>query len=165
MSEDDHCHECGHGHEHGPGARHYTMVDMEVFGHNWQMAAEAQRAGDIDKVSELMLPRLSTYVNFGYGCVMAMVGAVLTATEMRTRAGVPDGAHVQLVAEQRDPSMEPTAFERVAISMIMAAGSGDFPTMHHTLKVFCPKTGDGIANLVDVQAEIMSIYQMVIECH
>jgi hypothetical protein len=163
--DDSFCFGHGHDHHHGPGAKHYDMEDMRRFGTDWIEAALSQKDGDISRVQQLLVPTMGTWVNYGHMMTMAMVGAVLTAGEMFSRAGLPGDAECVLVAEQRDPMLEPSAVERLAVKMIASAGNRDFPVMHESLKAFCPMTPTGIHNLMEVQAEILSTYRMVVECH
>lgn len=153
---EDYCREHGH--------QHYSMDDMRRMHADWEAAALAARLGDHDRVRELLVPTMGTWVNYGHMMTITALGATLTVGEMFRRSGAPQDAVCGLVATNMSPDLEATAAERVVISLILAAGNRDFPALTDALRTFCPPDNAGLDNLIDVQLELLGTYRAVIEC-
>lgn len=142
----------------------FSMEDLRQMTVDWQEAAMASVLGDAERVKSLLVPSMGCWVNYGAMMTIAMLGATLTASAMRERAGVPPDAECVIGATDLRPDIEASAATRMAINLLLAAGNRDYPTLESSLRAFCPPDKAGLDNLVNVQLELLSLYRMVIEC-
>jgi len=142
----------------------FSMEDLRQMTVDWQEAAMASVLGDAERVKGLLVPSMGYWVNYGAMMTIAMLGATLTASAMRERAGVPSDADCVIGATDLSPHIEQSAAQRLALNMLLAAGNRDYPTLEKALRTFCPPDQAGLDNLVAVQLELLALYRMVIEC-